>query len=181
MSNIGRVPTVLNVRRAFTIVVIVGLGAVVVAPLGATTSAKSSGPKLTFTGAVQGKAKDIHQFCNESTGLDGLQLGVSLTSFSVGKDTYSLSSSFRGANYVAGKHQFGAPKQGATGAIVTLVADKGLGAWTSGDGNGTATLNSDKKSGKFDGDLLAGSGFALTGGPGVHVKGTFKCTKIDKL
>jgi len=84
-----------------TIVVIVGLGAVVVVPLGATTSAKSSGPKLTFTGAVQGKAKDIHQFCNESTGLDG--------------------------------------------------------------------------------DLLAGSGVALTGGPGVHVKGPFKCTQIDKL
>jgi hypothetical protein len=182
MSNIGRVPVLFTARRALAIVVIVGLGAFVAgAPLGATAPAKSTGPKLTFSGAVKGKAKGIHQFCNESTGLDGLQLGVSLTSFSVGKDKYSLSLSFRGAAYAAGEQQFGAPKQGATGAIVTLAADQGSGAWTSGDGNGSATLNSDMKSGKFDGELLAGSGVALTGGPGVHVKGTFKCTKIDKL
>jgi len=182
MSNIGRVPGAFAVRRALAVVAIVGLGAVVAgAPLGATTPAKSTGPKLTFTGAVKGKAKGINQFCNESTGLEGLQLSVSLTTFSVGKDKYSLSLGFRGANYAVGEHQFSAPKQGATGVIVTFVGDQGSGAWTSGDGNGTATLSSDKKSAKFDGDLLAGSGVALTGGPGVHVKGTFKCTKVDKL
>jgi hypothetical protein len=46
--------------------------------------------------------------------------------------------------------------------------------------HGTATLSSNKKSGKFDGELLAASngGADLTGGPGVHAKGKFKCGKV---
>jgi len=182
MPNIGGGFFSGRVRRGFAVVAGAGLAvALVAAPLGAAVPSKARSPKLTFSGAVSGKSKGGQVNCTESTGLHGLQLGVSLNNMKLPKySNANLSFVFAGPNDAPGTYQFGGPTSTSTGVPVTFSPGGGQG-FISGEGNGTATLNSDKKSGKIDGDLIAGSAVAATGGPGVHVKGSFKCGKIAKV
>jgi hypothetical protein len=167
----------LTVLAAVT-VMICALGSVLANPVAAKSSKH---PKLVFSGALKGKSKAGVVNCTQSTQTKGLQLGVSLNNFKVaGSKNSNLSMVFAGPNYAPGDHDFGGFTSASTGVQVTFSYGAGK-SWSSGEGTGTATLNADKKSGKIDGDLLEGSGIAPTGGPEVHVKGTFQCGKIVKL
>ncbi|MFA5883141.1 MAG: hypothetical protein WDA60_04775 [Acidimicrobiia bacterium] len=137
----------------------------------ASLPAKSAKPDVTLSGAVAGKSRGGLLSCTESTQTKGLQLGLTLGSFTVGGANYSLSAVLAGPSYAAGTSELG-PVTGP-GVFMQLAADRGGQRWASTAGSGKITLAKDKKSSTFEGDLAS-----ATGGPSVHVKGTFKCTKV---
>jgi hypothetical protein len=136
-------------------------------------AAKSSA-SVTLSGGASGKSAGGTLTCIQSTQLKGPQLSLSLGSFAVGAQRYSLSASLAGSNYAAGTYDLSEPT--GTGVFLQLAADAGGGRWYSTAKSGTITLAKDKKSGSFEGDLTPPNG-----GPPVHVKGTFKCGKVQKV
>jgi hypothetical protein len=92
----------------------------------------------------------------------------------VGTSKYTLSAALAGSNYGGGT--FDLSEATGTGVFMQLAADTGGQRWYSSAKSGTITLAKDKKSGSFEGDLTPPGG-----GPPVHVKGTFKCGKVQKF
>jgi hypothetical protein len=158
-----------HLAASATIVAIVLLivGAV---PAGAAKNKAS----VTLSGAVSGKSSGGTPVCIESTQLKGPQLSLTLGSFTVGGQRYTMSASLAGPNYAAGT--FDLSEATGTGVFLQLAADTGGQRWYSSAKSGTVTLAKDKKSGSFEGDLTPPGG-----GPTVHVKGTFKCAKVQKF
>ncbi len=151
---------------AFGVSVTLGLAA----PAGAAKSSAS----VTISGAVNGKSSGGSVTCLQSTQLKGPQLSMTLGSFMVGNTKYTLSTALAGTNYAAGT--FDLSEATGTGVFLQLAADTGGQRWYSSAKSGTITLAKNKKSGSFEGDLTPPNG-----GPPVHVKGTFKCGKVQKV
>ena len=154
-----------------TVVVAVAV-AIVVA--GAGPAAAKSSASVTLSGAVTGKSSGGSITCLQSTQLKGPQLSMTLGSFMVGNSRYTLSTALAGSNYAAGTFDLSEPT--GTGVFLQLAADTGGQRWYSTAKSGTITLAKDKKHGSFEGDLTPPNG-----GPTVHVKGTFKCGKVQKV
>src|SRR5262245_22225813 len=129
---------------------------------------------VTLSGAVSGKNSGGTLTCIESTQLKGPQLSLTLGSFMVGSQRYTLSAALAGPNYSAGTYDLSEPT--GTGVFVQLAGDTGGARWYSSAKSGTITLAKNKKRGSFEGDLTPPGG-----GPTVHAKGTFTCGKVQKL
>jgi len=136
-------------------------------------AAKKNKASVTLSGSVSGKNTGGTLVCIESTQLKGPQLSLTLGSFMVGSQRYTLSAALAGSNYAAGTFDLSEPT--GTGVFLQLAGDTGGARWYSSAKSGTITLAKNKKSGSFEGDLTP-----PTGGPAVHVKGTFKCAKVLK-
>jgi hypothetical protein len=149
-------------------------GVSMVVGLAAPAAAAKNKASVTLSGAASGKSSGGTLTCIASTQLKGPQLGISLGSFTVGGQRYSLSTVVAGSNYAAGTYDLSEPT--GTGVFLQLAADTGGGRWYSSAKSGTLTLAKDRKSGSFEGDLSP-----PTGGAPVHVKGTFKCGKVQKM
>jgi hypothetical protein len=129
---------------------------------------------VTLSGAVTGTSSGGTPVCIQSTQVKGPQLSLTLGSFTVGGQRYTMSASLAGPNYAAGT--FDLSEATGTGVFVQLAADTGGQRWYSSAKSGTITLAKNKKRGSFEGDLTPPGG-----GPTVHVKGTFKCAKVQKV
>jgi hypothetical protein len=143
--------------------------AVRTSPAGAAQNTAS----VTLSGALSGKSSGGALVCIESNQVKGLQLSVNLGSFTVGGQQYSLSAALAGPVYSAGTFDLSEPT--GTGVFVQLAGPSGA-RWYSSARSGALTLAKDKKRGSFEGDLTSPGG-----GPTVHVKGTFKCGKVQKI
>ena len=151
-----------------------GLAIALVTMAAAPAGAAKNTATITFSGAVSGKNSGGILTCAESTQLKGPQLSLTLGSFMVGGQRYTLSASLAGPNYAAGTYDLSEPT--GTGVFLQLAGDTGGARWYSSAKSGTITLAKNKKSGSFEGNLTP-----PTGGAPVHVKGTFKCAKVQKL
>jgi hypothetical protein len=163
-------------RRAWSrlvgVAATLAIGFVVVgaSPAGAAKNAAS----VTLSGAVSGKSSGGVLTCIQSTQVKGPQLGLTLGSFMVGNSKYTLSAVLAGPNYADGT--FDLSEATGSGVFVQLAADTGGQRWYSSAKSGTITLAKNKKSGSFEGDLTPPGG-----GPPMHVKGTFKCGKVQEF
>ena len=160
-------------RRVMRLVATVAMALVVLVVWAAPVSAAKNKASVALSGAVSGKSSGGTPVCIESTQLKGPQLSLTLGSFTVGGQRYTMSASLAGPNYAAGT--FDLSEATGTGVFLQLAADTGGQRWYSSAKSGTITLAKDKKSGSFEGDLTPPGG-----GPTVHVKGTFKCGNVQK-
>ena len=157
-------------RLAWPAGIVIALTVVVAGP----AAAKSSTASVTFSGAVTGTSSGGSVSCFESEGLKGKQFALTLGSFTADAKKYTLSTALIGTNYAAGTFDLSEPT--GSGVFMQLAADTGGQRWYSGARSGTITLAKDKKSGSFEGDLTPPGG-----GSPVHVKGSWKCTKVQKF
>jgi hypothetical protein len=149
-------------------------GVSTVVGLAAPAAAAKSTASVTLSGAVSGKNSGGTLTCIESTQVKGPQLSFTLGSFRVGGQRYTLSAALAGSSYAAGTYDLSEPT--GTGVFMQLAGDTGGARWYSSAKSGTITLDKNKKGGSFEGDLTP-----PTGGAPVHVKGTFKCGKVQKM
>jgi hypothetical protein len=93
-----------------------------------------------------------------------------IANFKVGKDSYQIQIHLD-PPLQAGTRPFGATASGTTVALNLIKNGRNPGSWTTGNGNGSATINADLKSGKLDGQLIGvgANGIATT------VTGNFSC------
>jgi hypothetical protein len=162
-------------RARYGLAAVVGIVVtLIVATAVPAAAANKNTASVTLSGAVSGKNSGGTLTCIESTQLKGPQLSLTLGSFTVGGQRYTLSAALAGPNYSAGT--FDLSEATGTGVFLQLAGDTGGARWYSSAKSGTVTLAKNKKSGSFEGDLTPPGG-----GPPVHVKGTFKCGKVQKL
>jgi hypothetical protein len=161
-------------RRVVAGVATFVMSATLVVAVGATPAAAKKSSSVTFSGAVTGKSSGGSVTCFQSTQTKGPQLSVTLGSVKVGNSMYTLSTALAGTNYAAGTFDLSEPT--GTGVFLQLAANTGGQRWYSSAKSGKITLAKDKKSGSFEGDLTPPGG-----GAPVHVKGTFKCDKVQKI
>jgi hypothetical protein len=158
--------------RALMIVaagVTVGVLATAASVPGAAASSKPAW-SLRFTGGVSGTAKAFRTAGCTQQEPSGNQLAP-IASFKVAKKSYQIQIRFD-PPVQAGTRPFGASASPTTVSINLIAA--GGPSWTTGTGNGTATVHSDVKSGSVDGQLVAAGS---TGKP-VTVRGKFACASF---
>jgi hypothetical protein len=170
----GEAPFPVRQSRRRRVGAAVGFAIAFVVVAAAPAFAAKNTASVTLSGAAGGTSSGGTLTCIQSTQLKGPQLSLSLGSFTVGGQRYSLSAALAGSNYAAGTADLS--EATGTGVFLQLAADTGGARWYSSAKSGTITLAKDKKRGAFEGDLTPPNG-----GPTVHVKGTFKCAKVQKV
>jgi len=122
---------------------------------------------LRFSGGIAGKAKGFRTADCTQREPAGNQLAP-VASFEIGKKSYQIQIRFD-PPVQAGPRPFG-PSASASTVAINVVATDGR-SWTTGNGNGTATVNADLKSGSLKGQLV---GAGPTTKP-TMVRGKFAC------
>ena len=101
-------------------------------------AAKKNKASVTLSGSVSGKNTGGTLVCIESTQLKGPQLSLTLGSFMVGGQRYTLSAALAGSNYAAGTFDLSEPT--GIGVFLQLAGDTGGARWYSSAKSGTITL-----------------------------------------
>jgi hypothetical protein len=144
---------------------VVGIGALAPA---ADAKAKPAW-SLKFSGGIAGTATDIKVVSCTKAAPTGNQLNPTAT-FKVAKASYQIQILLI-PPLSAGSRPFGHTASSTTATVDVSSAAKTSATWTSGDGNGTAVVNADLKSGSINGQLI-GLG---ANGIATKVTGKFSC------
>ena len=124
---------------------------------------------MKFTGGIVGTATNIKVVNCSQPEPGGNQLNPT-ANFKVGKSSYQIQIRLD-PPLAAGSRPFGKSASSSTVAINVIMSGKAPASWTTGDGNGSGTLNADLKSGSLNGQLIG------VGANGIATKltGRFSC------
>src|SRR5262245_53968322 len=115
-----------------------GIAAALAVATAVPAAAAKNTASVTLSGSASGKSSGGVLWCIESTQLKGPQLGLTLGSFMVGGQRYTLSAVLAGPNYAAGTYDLSEPT--GTGVFLQLAGDTGGARWYSSAKSGTITL-----------------------------------------